>query len=104
MGIKDVLKEELENSLRMEKDYVREIAALPRGSLVRKLIKGRYFYYLVLRDGHKVRTLYKGRLSRAQIRQYKSGSERRRRLKGQLSRVKKQIRYLRSVLRGRYQV
>ena len=104
MGIKDILKEELQNSLRMEHDYAREIARLPRGSLVRKRIKGRLFYYLVLRQGPKVKTLYKGRLSRIQIRQYKAGSKRRRRLKEQLSMVKKQIRYLRSVLRGRYQV
>ena len=104
MGIKDVLKEELINSLRMEKDYAREIEILPRGSLVRKRIKGRYFYYLVLRDGDKVKTLYKGRLSHARIQQYKAGSKKRRRLKKQLSRIKKQIRYLRSVLRGRYNV
>lgn len=104
MGIKDVLKEELENSLRMEKDYAREIAALPRGSLVRKRIKGRYFYYLVLREGRKVKTVYQGRLNRVRIRQFKAAIASRRRLKGQLARVKKQVRYLRSVLRGRYTV
>ena len=104
MGIKDVLKEELANSLQMADDYSRELAALPLGSLVRKNIKGRHFYYLVYRQGPKVRTRYMGRLSRAEVKQQKEKSEKRRRLKARLSQVKKQIKYLRSVLRGRYAV
>lgn len=104
MGIKDVLREELENSLRMESDYTREVEALPRGSLVRKRIKGRCFYYLVFREGGKVKTEYKGRLSLDEIRRCKAQSASRRKLKEQLSQVRKQIRYLRSVLRGKYPV
>jgi len=38
--IKSVLKEELANSLAMKKDYERELAKLPKGSLVKKKIKG----------------------------------------------------------------
>ncbi len=104
MGIKDVLREELANSLRMAKDYARDLAAIPPGSLVRKRIKGRFFFYLVYRRGGKVMTAYKGRLSGEDVRQYKEKSDKRRRLKARLSQVKKQIRYLRSVLRGRYTV
>ena len=104
MGIKDVLKEELTNSLRMAQDYARELAGLPPGSLVRKRIKGRYFYYLVYRQGAQVKTSYKGRLSRTEVQQHKTQSEKRRRLKACLTQVKKQIRYLRSTLRGRYAV
>ena len=104
MGIKDVLREELANSLRMAKDYARELAALPPGSLVRKRINGRYFYYLVYRQGAKVKTRYKGRLAPAEVQRIKEQSAKRRRLKARLAQVKKQIRYLRSVLRGRYAV
>ena len=104
MGIKDVLREELANSRRMGRDYARELARLPPGSLVRKRIKGRYYYYLVVREGAKVRTAYKGRLTRQEVKLYKDQSAKRRRLKARLAQVKKQIRYLRSVLRGRYPV
>ena len=48
--IKSVLKEELENSLRMKSDYERELAKLPKGSLIKKRIKGHEYYYLVFRD------------------------------------------------------
>jgi hypothetical protein len=37
--IKGVLREELENSLRMKEDYERELVKLPRGSLIKKTIK-----------------------------------------------------------------
>ena len=47
--IKGVLREELENSLWMKEDYERELAKLPKGSLIKKKIKGHEYYYLVLR-------------------------------------------------------
>ena len=47
--IKGVLKEDLNKSLRMKKDYQRELAKLPKGSLVKKKIRGKEYYYLVLR-------------------------------------------------------
>ncbi len=43
--IKSVLKEELDNSLTMKKDYERELARLPKDSLVKKKIKGHEYYY-----------------------------------------------------------
>ena len=45
MAIKELLKEELANSLRMERDYRRALAKLPRGCLVKKIIRGRAYYY-----------------------------------------------------------
>ena len=40
MSIKGMLREELENSLEMQKNYERELAKLPKGSLVRRMIRG----------------------------------------------------------------
>ena len=40
MSIKGILREELENSLEMQKNYERELAKLPNGSLVRRMING----------------------------------------------------------------
>lgn len=99
--IKGVLKEELENSLRMKKDYERELAKLPKGSLVRKTIKGRDYYYLVFRDQGKVRFVYKGKLSDGEIKKYHEVKEFRAKYRTLLSRTKKQIRYLKGVLRGK---
>ncbi len=42
MAIKGVLREELDNSVRMQKRYEEELERLPVGSLVRKKIKGHY--------------------------------------------------------------
>jgi len=38
--IKSVLEEELANSLAMQKDYEKELAKLPKGSLIKKMSKG----------------------------------------------------------------
>jgi hypothetical protein len=99
--IKGVLKEELANSLAMKRDYERELARLPKGSLVKKNIKGHEYYYLVVRQHGKVRFIYKGKLSGSQIRQCRSATEYRANYKKLLSEVKKQIKFLRSTLRGK---
>ena len=65
--IKSVLKEELANSLAMKKDYERELAKLPKGSLVKKKIKGHEYYYLQVREKGKVRFIYKGKLSDEEV-------------------------------------
>jgi len=45
MAIKELLKEELANSLRMERDYRRALAKLPRGCLVKQIIHRMAYYY-----------------------------------------------------------
>ncbi|MBC8420305.1 MAG: hypothetical protein H8E10_17100 [Desulfobacterales bacterium] len=45
MAIKGVLKEELENSIIMQKKYEEELQKLPVGSLIKKKIKGHEYYY-----------------------------------------------------------
>ena len=99
MGIKSVLREELQNSLRMKAAYERELAALPRGSLARRTIKGHAYYYLVYRENGKVRTEYRGKVSQDEVAKYKRAKEARARYRKLLSQVKKQIRFLRSTLR-----
>ena len=99
--IKGVLKEELSNSLRMKKSYERELAKLPKGSLVKKKIKGHDYYYLQVRKGSKVRFIYKGKVSAAEIKKYQDAKKYRVKYRNLLSRVKKQIKFLRSSLRGK---
>ena len=102
--IKGVLKEELNNSLRMQVSYERELKKLPKGSLVKKRIKGQEYYYLLFRENGKVRFVYKGKVSENEVKKYKEVKELRARYRHLLSRVKKQVRFLRSSLRGKESV
>lgn len=102
--IKGVLKEELANSLKMQKHYERELAKLPKGSLIKKTIKGYEYYYLVLREEGKVRFIYKGKVSAEEIKKYRQAKEYRAKYRNLLSQVKKQIRFLRSTLHGKLSV
>ena len=101
MSIKGVLKEELANSLRMQAGYERELAALPRGSLARRQINGHVYYYLVYREAGKVCSVYRGKVSRAELKKYSEAKEYRARYRRLLSRVKKQVRFLKGALRGK---
>lgn len=71
MAIKPVLREELQNSLHMLADYEHALAKLSKGSLIHKRVKGYAYYYLVFRDGAKVRFVYKGRPALEEIQQRK---------------------------------
>ena len=102
--IKGVLKEELNNSLRMQASYERELKKLPKGSLVKKRIKGQEYYYLLFRENGKVRFVYKGKVSENEVKKYQEVKELRARYRHLLSRVKKQVRFLRSSLRGKESV
>ena len=102
--IQSVLKEELANSLAMQKSYQRELAKLPKGSLVKKNIKGHVYYYLVYRDNGKVRFDYKGRPSEQEINKYHQAKEHRAQYRKLLSEVNRQIKYLRRILHGKKSV
>ncbi len=99
--IKGVLEEELRNSLRMQTEYEKALAALPRGVLVRKFVKGHQYYYLMMREGNKVRFEYKGKLLGKEIKYFDEVKKDRAKYRKLLGDVKKQIAFLRRTLRGR---
>ncbi|MCX5698332.1 MAG: hypothetical protein NTX01_01355 [Candidatus Omnitrophica bacterium] len=100
-AIKGVLAEELQNSLRMEKEYKIALNKLPKGCLSLKNIKGHKYYYLVNREKDKLRYVYKGKLSDDQIKKYKEDKEYKDKYRKSLSKLKKQVKFLRSSLRGK---
>lgn len=103
--IKSLLEEELANSLSMKKNYEKELAKLPKGSLIKKNVKGHEYYYLVVREKGKVKFSYKGKnVSEKEILKYKQAKEYRAKYRKLLSEVKKQIKFLRSTLRGKKSV
>ncbi|HBC88032.1 MAG TPA: hypothetical protein DCZ94_13860 [Lentisphaeria bacterium] len=104
MAIKGILREELENSLKMKADYERELAKLPRGSLAKRKIKGKHYYYLIYREHGKVRSDYKGKVKEKIIREYAEAKKYRAKYRHLLSRVKKEIRFLKGALRGKEDV
>lgn len=101
MFIKDMLREELKNSIVVKQGYEQAIRELPRGSLVRKKVGGREYFYLAYREAKRVRFDYKGKLGEAEVKRYEDAKIYRARYRHQLSEVKKQIRFIRKVLRGK---
>ena len=102
--IKSLLEEELANSLAMKKNYEKELAKLPKGSLIIKNVKGHEYYYLVIREDGKVKFIYKGKkVNDREIQKYKQAKEYRAKYRKLLSDVKKQIKFLKGTLRGKKQ-
>lgn len=99
--IKGVLAEELQNSLRMKKEYEAALKKLPKGCLAVRRIKGHEYYYLVKRIDKKVKYIYKGKISEKERKKYEEAKLLRAKYRKLLSQVKKQIKFLRSSLRGK---
>jgi len=100
--IKDRLKEELDNSLRLKVDYKEELKKHPGGSIVVKEIKGHNYYYLAYRDAKKIKFIYKGKkLSSDDIGKLKESKRLRVKYKKLIQKLDKRIKYLRKALRGK---
>ncbi len=105
MIIKSVLREELQNSLRMKKQYEKELAKLPQGSLVKRKIKGHEYYYLIYRENGKFKSVYKGKsVPEKEQKKYQEAKELRAKYRKSISQLKKQIRYLKGTLRGKEEI
>ena len=104
MAIKELLKEELGNSVRMERDYRRALVKLPRGSLVRKVIRGRPYYYLAAREGGRVQFKYKGQMDAKQVAKYREAKQARVQYRRLLSDIHKQIKFLEKAIRAKQAV
>jgi len=100
-AIKGALAEELGNSLRMKREYEEALIKLPKGCLAVRKIRGHKNYYLVKREGSKVRYIYKGKISEEEKDKYEDAKVLRAKYRKLLKQVKKQIRFLRSSLRGK---
>lgn len=104
MVIKDILKEELQNSIQMKNRYENEISRLPVGSLVVRNIKGKKYVYQVYRDNGKFVAKYKGKLSdvpEEEIRKWKEIKKKRANYRHSISQLKKEINFLNRALRGK---
>lgn len=99
--IKGALAEELDNSLRMKKEYEMALANLPKGCLAVRNIRGHMYYYLAQRVGKKVKHVYKGKISEEEIKKYEEVKVLRSKYRKLLAQVKKQVKFLKGALRGK---
>ncbi|MFH0908858.1 MAG: hypothetical protein V1929_08855 [bacterium] len=89
----------------MKKLYERELSRLPRGSLVKRKIKGHDYFYLVYREKGLFKSVYKGKsVPDKQLRAFREAKALRAKYRQALSQLKKQIRYLEGVLRGKEEI
>ena len=56
--IEEVMLEEYQRTLRIEKALVAELNQLPKGSIQKKKIRGKEYYYLQYRCGETVKSQY----------------------------------------------
>lgn len=96
-----VLREELNNSKRLFKNYGLELKKLPKGSLVKKKIHHQDFYYLAYRDGPKVHFEYLGKLANDKIEEFKKNKKKKDQYKKLMKDAKNQIHFIERALSGK---
>lgn len=103
--IKSVLSEELDNSLKMLEGYRDALKSNQGGCLVKKKIRGRIYWYLAVREGRKVKFIYKGKkISQQDLAELERGKKLREKHKKLIRDLNKRIKYIRKSLRGKEDV
>ncbi len=102
MAIREILEEELGNSLRMEQEYSFRLEKLPKGSLVRRMRNGHEYYYIVYREDGKVCLDYVGKEVSAEMKKnYREAKAKRAQYRNLRSKVRQQIKFIRRALRAK---
>lgn len=86
-----ILKEELSRLKNLKKSHENKLSKFPKGSLIKKEIKGHIYYYLNYREGEKSIFKYLGKLDKEEISQIKLKIEERRKLRKLYIQVKNNI-------------
>ena len=97
--VKGVLEEELKRLIVLKDNYQARMKKYPPGYLLKRKMKRRVYYYLSFREGSKIKQKYLGILKPEQVKSYKELIKRKRELQSQLSDVKKNIEYLKRLLK-----
>ena len=94
-----VLNEELDRLNKLKKNYEKQIAKLPKGSLIKKNIKGNIYYYLNYRQEKKKIFKYIGKLPGKELENLFAKIEERRKLEKLNKQVKKDIKKLEKMIK-----
>ena len=95
-----VLKEELDRLNQLKKNYEKQIAKLPKGSLIRKNIKGNIYYYFNYRQEKKKIFKYIGKLPGKELENLLDKIEERRKREKLNKQVKKDIKKLEKMIKN----
>lgn len=96
--IKRMLKEELENSIKIKQRYVSALNNISKGALRKKNVKGHFYYYLNIREGSKVKSPYLGRLSKVEIKKYEEDKKKKKQYRQSIKELNQQIKYLERIM------
>lgn len=102
--IKAVLREEYQSALGMEKEYEHVLSNLPKGALVKRVIRKRAYYYIMERKGKKISYKYIGKIGPEKIAEYDEIKKRRAQYRNLRSQLKVRIKFLKGVLRGKREI
>jgi len=94
-----VLNEELDRLNQLKKNYEIQIVKLPKGSLIRKNVKGNIYYYLNYRQEKKKIFKYIGKLPNKELENLLDKIEDRRKLEKLNKQVKKDIKKLEKMIK-----
>ena len=90
--LQGILKEELENSNRRLLSYQKQLKGLPKGTIYRRLIKGRPYWYVERMVKGKVVNQYKGAfVPEEEIQKFQKAKEDRVEYRKALKLIKKQV-------------
>lgn len=96
--LKDILKESLDYYLDLDKRLKSRLGELPRGSILKRKIGRKEYYYLKLRDGDRVESRYLGKDRPADL---EKSLEERRLIRRQLKEVQDNLKTLARVRKRR---
>jgi hypothetical protein len=96
-----ILQEELSRLKELKQNYKNEISKLPKGSLIKKNIKGQIYYYLNYRDKMKKQFKYLGKLNKKELEIWEKQINERRNLWKLLIQIKKDIKKLERIVGGK---
>ena len=95
----DAIEENLERNLYMQELYSKNMQSLRKGSLTVKNINGNEYYYLIYRDGEKVKTEYIGIKGKTDLKNIKKELKDRENYRTQILQLKKEEKELRKAIK-----
>ncbi len=100
MALQEFLQEELKQSLQNKERYEEALARLPKGSIIKRNIKGQTYHYLIYREHGRFQSIYLGKLITSEdLDRNRQVKEKRAAYRKELSHVKKRISFLKKTLK-----
>lgn len=98
--ISDILLSELSQVTEIQKELADTVDSFPKGTIVKKTIKGKPYYYIARRDGKKVRFSYLGKLDNGDLAAMKKAFALRRKYTAFIGSLKRQAASLKRLLKA----